>query len=130
MPSNENAGSGASAGAGSGAGAGASAAGEISAHMDPRAPTMSAPILYWAIASPYECRRSGQCYCKGARLPLSPRYNFAVVAAYNFDIVTNFSGVFTVTDHWVGDRLAAFGTPVSPQYELSSYDLFGDPPQS
>ncbi len=62
-------------------------------------------------------------------MPLSPRYNFAVVAAYNFDIVTNFSGVFTVTDHWVGDRLAAFGTPVSPQYELSSYDLFGDPPR-
>jgi iron complex outermembrane recepter protein len=59
----------------------------------------------------------------GARLPLSPRYNFAVVAAYDFDIVTNYSGVFTVTDRWVGDRLAAFGTPVSPQYELSSYNL-------
>jgi outer membrane receptor protein involved in Fe transport len=28
-----------------------------------------------------------------------------------------------VTDRWVGDRLAAFGTPVSPQYELSSYNL-------
>jgi iron complex outermembrane recepter protein len=59
----------------------------------------------------------------GARLPLSPRYNFAVVAAYNFDIVTNYSGVFSVTDRWVGDRLTAFGTPVSPQYELSAYNL-------
>ena len=59
----------------------------------------------------------------GARLPLSPRYNFAVVAAYNFDIVSNYSGVFTVTDRWVGDRLAAFGTPKSPQYELSAYNL-------
>ena len=40
----------------------------------------------------------------GARLPLSPRYNFALVATYNFDIVTNYSGVFTVTDRYVGDR--------------------------
>jgi outer membrane receptor protein involved in Fe transport len=59
----------------------------------------------------------------GARLPLSPRYNFALVAAYNFDIVTNYSGVFTVTDRYVGDRLTAFGTPVSPQYELAAYNL-------
>jgi iron complex outermembrane recepter protein len=59
----------------------------------------------------------------GARLPLSPRYNFAVVAAYNFDIVTNYSGVFSVTDRYVGDRLTAFGTPKSPQYELAAYNL-------
>jgi iron complex outermembrane receptor protein len=59
----------------------------------------------------------------GARLPLSPRYNFALVAAYNFNIIDNYSGVFSVTDRFVGDRLAAFGTPVSPQYELASYNL-------
>jgi iron complex outermembrane receptor protein len=59
----------------------------------------------------------------GARLPLSPRYNFALVAAYNFDIISNYSGVLSVTDRFVGDRLTAFGTPVSPQYELASYNL-------
>jgi hypothetical protein len=26
------------------------------------------------------------------------------LATYNFDIVTNYSGVFTVTDRYVGDR--------------------------
>jgi iron complex outermembrane receptor protein len=59
----------------------------------------------------------------GARLPLSPRYNFALLGTYNFNIVENYSGALTVTDRWVGQRLAGFGTPTSPQYDLASYNL-------
>jgi outer membrane receptor protein involved in Fe transport len=28
-----------------------------------------------------------------------------------------------VTDRWIGERLAGFGTPISPQYELASYNI-------
>ena len=59
----------------------------------------------------------------GARLPLSPRYNFALVGTYTFNIVENYSGALNVTDRWVGERLAGFGTPISPQYQLASYNL-------
>ncbi|HEY3658829.1 MAG TPA: TonB-dependent receptor [Steroidobacteraceae bacterium] len=59
----------------------------------------------------------------GARLPLSPRYNFALVGTYNFNIVENYSGALNVTDRWVGERLAGFGTPISPQYRLASYNI-------
>ncbi len=59
----------------------------------------------------------------GARLPLSPRYNFALVGSYNFSIVENYSGALNVTDRWVGERLAGFGTPISPQYRLASYNI-------
>jgi iron complex outermembrane receptor protein len=59
----------------------------------------------------------------GARLPLSPRYNFALVGTYTFNIVENYSGALNVTDRWVGERLAGFGTPTSPQYKLASYNV-------
>jgi len=59
----------------------------------------------------------------GARLPLSPRYNFALVGSYGFNIVENYSGMLTVTDRYVGDRLVGFGTAVSPRYELAAYNL-------
>jgi len=59
----------------------------------------------------------------GARLPLSPRYNFALVGSYNFSIVENYSGALNATDRWVGERLAGFGTPISPQYRLASYNI-------
>jgi iron complex outermembrane receptor protein len=60
---------------------------------------------------------------KGARLPLSPKYNFALVANYNFDIGAGFAGGFTVTDRWIGDRTTGFaGSPVSPLYKLASYN--------
>jgi iron complex outermembrane receptor protein len=59
----------------------------------------------------------------GARLPLSPRYNFALVGNYSFDIVENYTGMLTVTDRYVGDRLTGFGTAVSPGYELAAYNL-------
>jgi iron complex outermembrane receptor protein len=59
----------------------------------------------------------------GARLPLSPRYNFALVGGYNFNIVEKYSGALNLTDRWVGERLAGFGTAISPQYRLASYNV-------
>ncbi len=59
----------------------------------------------------------------GARLPLSPRYNFAFVGTYNFGIVDRYSGMLTVSDRYIGARLAAFGTPASPQYTLAGYNI-------
>jgi outer membrane receptor protein involved in Fe transport len=59
----------------------------------------------------------------GARLPLSPRFNFALIGTYDFDIVSGYNGIFTVTDRWVGARNAGFGTVISPQYQLGAYNL-------
>jgi iron complex outermembrane recepter protein len=59
----------------------------------------------------------------GARLPLSPRYNFALVGNYSFNIIDNYTGMLTVSDRYVGDRLTGFGTAVSPQYALAAYNL-------
>jgi iron complex outermembrane recepter protein len=58
----------------------------------------------------------------GARLPLAPRFNFAVLGTYNFNIVDSYTGALTVTDRWVGGRNEGFGTPVSPLYALASYN--------
>jgi outer membrane receptor protein involved in Fe transport len=59
----------------------------------------------------------------GARLPLSPRFNFAIVGTYDFEIVSGYTGAFTITDRWVGERNAGFGTPISPQYHLAPYNI-------
>jgi iron complex outermembrane recepter protein len=59
----------------------------------------------------------------GVRLPLSPRFNFALVGTYDFDIVSGYTGAFTITDRWVGERNAGFGTAISPQYRLASYNI-------
>jgi iron complex outermembrane receptor protein len=82
--------------------------GGSAAYTDARL-TSSAPVI--GVKSP------------GARLPLSPRYNFALVGTYSFNIVENYSGALNVTDRWVGERLAGFGTPISPQYKLASYNV-------
>jgi outer membrane receptor protein involved in Fe transport len=64
----------------------------------------------------------------GARLPLSPRYNFAVLGTYNFNIVDGYTGAFTLTDRYLGSRNigfggqhTVFGTPISPLYGLRAY---------
>jgi outer membrane receptor protein involved in Fe transport len=58
----------------------------------------------------------------GVRLPFSPRFNFALIGAWNFPIAPDYTGTLTVTDRYVGDRTSAFGTLVSPQYLLASYN--------
>jgi outer membrane receptor protein involved in Fe transport len=59
----------------------------------------------------------------GDRLPLSPRFNFAVMGTYNVDLVQGYTGSINVTDRWIGERNAGFGTAISPQYQLDSYNI-------
>jgi iron complex outermembrane receptor protein len=59
----------------------------------------------------------------GVRLPLSPRFNFALIGTYDVDLPGGYSGSINVTDRWIGERNAGFGTPISQQYVLSSYNI-------
>jgi iron complex outermembrane receptor protein len=59
----------------------------------------------------------------GVRLPLSPRFNFALLGTYNMDLVGGYTGSINVTDRWIGERNAGFGTKISPQYRLASYNI-------
>ncbi|EQD80768.1 TonB-dependent receptor, plug [mine drainage metagenome] len=62
-------------------------------------------------------------YQPGARLPLSPKYNFALAANYNFNITNRYNGEFTVTDSYIGNRTAGYaGSLVSPVYRLPGYN--------
>ncbi len=59
----------------------------------------------------------------GARLPLSPKYNFALAANYNFPIAYRYNGNLTVTDSYIGNRTAGYaGSLVSPVYRLPGYN--------
>ena len=42
---------------------------------------------------------------------------------WDFDLVGGYTGSFNVTDRWVGERNAGFGTLISPQYHLGSYNI-------
>jgi outer membrane receptor protein involved in Fe transport len=59
----------------------------------------------------------------GVRLPVSPRFNFALIATYDVNLMGGYTGSFNVTDRWIGERNAGFGTKISPQYELASYNI-------
>jgi len=59
----------------------------------------------------------------GVRLPLSPRFNFALLGTYDIDLFAGYRGSINVTDRWIGERNAGFGTDKSPQYHLSSYNI-------
>ena len=62
-------------------------------------------------------------YQSGARLPLSPKYNFALAANYNFPIAYRYNGDLTVTDSYIGNRTAGYaGSLVSPVYRLPGYN--------
>jgi iron complex outermembrane recepter protein len=67
---------------------------------------------------------------KGARLPLSARYNFALQGTYTFDLGGGYAGALNINDVYVGDRFAGYnvspallaagrGTPV---YKLGAYN--------
>ena len=59
----------------------------------------------------------------GARLPLSPKYNFALAANYDFPIAYRYNGDLTVTDSYIGNRTAGYaGSLVSPVYRLPGYN--------
>ena len=60
---------------------------------------------------------------KGARLPLSPRYNFALTGTYTFEINSDYSGALNVSDVWVGDRTSGYyASASSPLYKLPAYN--------
>ncbi|HEY2036396.1 MAG TPA: TonB-dependent receptor, partial [Steroidobacteraceae bacterium] len=59
----------------------------------------------------------------GVRLPLSPRVNFALLGTYSFDLGSGYTGSLTMADRWIGQRNAGFGTVISPQYRLPSYNI-------
>jgi iron complex outermembrane receptor protein len=59
----------------------------------------------------------------GVRLPLSPRFNFALIGTYDVDLPGGYSGSVNVTDRWIGERNAGFGTRISQQYVLNSYNI-------
>ncbi|MDE2110120.1 MAG: TonB-dependent receptor [Alphaproteobacteria bacterium] len=59
----------------------------------------------------------------GARLPLSPKYNFALSATYSFDISNGYSGAVNVSDDYVGDRTTGYkGSVTQPVYVLPAYN--------
>jgi iron complex outermembrane receptor protein len=63
---------------------------------------------------------------KGARLPLSPKFNFALNANYSFEIGDGFSGAVNASDAYLGDRTAGYAgsTPGvgNPVYKLAGYN--------
>jgi iron complex outermembrane receptor protein len=59
----------------------------------------------------------------GVRLPLSPRFNFALIGTYDVDLAGGYLGSVNVTDRWISERNAGFGTPISQQYTLASYNI-------
>jgi outer membrane receptor protein involved in Fe transport len=59
----------------------------------------------------------------GARLPLSPKFNFSLLGAYNFSVNADYRGSLTVTDRYLGERTAGYaGSAISPLYTLRSYN--------
>ena len=59
----------------------------------------------------------------GARLPLSPRYNFALMARYAFRLPAGRSGSLLVSDSYVGDHTAGFaGSAVKPLYRMPGFN--------
>jgi iron complex outermembrane recepter protein len=59
----------------------------------------------------------------GVRLPLSPRYNFALIGTYDIDFTAGYTGAVNVTDRWISERNAGFDTHISPNYTLASYNI-------
>lgn len=63
---------------------------------------------------------------KGVRLPLSPKYNFALTGQYSFDLGNGYSGALSVSDVYVGERTAGYAGAAlfvgNPEYKLASYN--------
>ena len=59
----------------------------------------------------------------GARLPVSPRWNYAVGANYRFTAFGSTRGTASLTDVWVGDRTSGYaGSASNILYKLPSYN--------
>lgn len=59
----------------------------------------------------------------GSRLPFSAKFNAALAATYGFNVGSQSTGQFTLSDVWVGDRTAGYkGSPIAPYYPLPGYN--------
>ena len=59
----------------------------------------------------------------GSRLPFSAKFNVALAATYGFNVGSQSTGQFTLSDTWVGDRTAGYkGSPIAPYYQLPGYN--------
>jgi outer membrane receptor protein involved in Fe transport len=59
----------------------------------------------------------------GVRLPLSPKFNFALQATYNYDLGGGIGGAVNVSDVYVGNRGEGFaGSELDPLYTLPAYN--------
>lgn len=58
----------------------------------------------------------------GARLPMSPRFNFALLGTYRFGLAPDHPAALTVSDRWLGERTEGFGTSASALYSLGSFN--------
>ena len=61
----------------------------------------------------------------GARLPLSPRVNFALLGTYHYKLAPGHPAALTVSDYWLGQRTEGFGTSASALYSLPAFNTFG-----
>ena len=62
-------------------------------------------------------------FYKGARLPLSPKYTFAVSAAYRFEPIKGVPARASLSDVWVGDRTSGYaGSATNVLYRLPEYN--------
>ena len=58
----------------------------------------------------------------GARLPMSPRFSFALLGTYHFLLAPLHPAALTVSDTWMGERTEGFGTSASARYSLPSFN--------
>lgn len=59
----------------------------------------------------------------GARLPLSPKTNFALTATYRFDLAPGYSGMASLSDIYVGDRTSGYAHSfTNVLYTMPSYN--------
>ncbi len=59
-----------------------------------------------------------------ARLPVTPKYAFALGGTYNFVVPGGNTGRFTLSDRYTGTRTAGYaGGSVDPVYDLNDYNL-------
>lgn len=59
----------------------------------------------------------------GARLPISPKYNFAAVATYGFELPGGRGGSLLLSDSYVGNHATGYaGSLITPFYRMPGYN--------
>ncbi len=59
----------------------------------------------------------------GARLPISPKYNFSLVADYGFGLPGGHAGSLLLSDSYIGDHTSGYaGSLVTPLYRMPGFN--------